>query len=191
MRWCSWLHRSQVGLWHRRSRWTVGGWTTLDTVRSSTSQVACDVQSQWWRVVHAALFPVLRARGTMRADQTFEAKWSGNNAVPVDRPDERQRDHRGSYWMRTSRPMMIASVLVCGTSAMAGDIAPGGRLRAAYLGTNPAQAMRDPATGEIRGPAYDLTRELARRNNVSLEFKPIAGPPAIIEAVKNGQADIG
>jgi polar amino acid transport system substrate-binding protein len=74
---------------------------------------------------------------------------------------------------------------------MAGDIAPGGTLRAAYLGTNPAQAMRDPATGEIRGPAYDLARELARRNDVPLEFKPIAGPPAVIEAVKNGQADIG
>jgi polar amino acid transport system substrate-binding protein len=74
---------------------------------------------------------------------------------------------------------------------MAGDIAPGGTLRAAYLGTNPAQAMRDPATGEVRGAAYDLARELARRNNVPLEFKPIAGPPAVIEAVKNGQADIG
>jgi len=93
--------------------------------------------------------------------------------------------------MRTFRLMMIASVLLCGTSAMAGDIAPGGTLRAAYLGTNPAQAMRDSATGEVRGPAYDLARELARRNNVPLEFKPIAGPPAVIEAVKNAQADIG
>jgi polar amino acid transport system substrate-binding protein len=74
---------------------------------------------------------------------------------------------------------------------MAGDIAPGSTLRAAYLGTNPAQAMRDPATGEVRGAAYDLARELARRNNVPLEFKPIAGPPAVIEAVKNAQADIG
>ena len=86
---------------------------------------------------------------------------------------------------------MIAAVLACGTSVMAGDIAPGSTLRAAYLGTNPAQAMRDPATGELRGPAYDLTRELARRNNVPLEFKPIASPPAVIEAVKNGEADIG
>src|SRR5215831_14254765 len=93
--------------------------------------------------------------------------------------------------MRTFRLMMIASVLLCGTSAMAGDIAPGGTLRAAYLGTNPAQAMRDPATGEVRGPAYDLARELARRNNVPLEFKPIAGPPAVIEAVKTAEADIG
>jgi polar amino acid transport system substrate-binding protein len=93
--------------------------------------------------------------------------------------------------MRTFRLVMIAAVLACGTPVMAGDIAPGGTLRAAYLGTNPAQAMRDPATGEVRGPAYDLARELARHNNVPLEFKPIASPPAVIEAVKNGEADIG
>src|SRR5262245_62442295 len=85
--------------------------------------------------------------------------------------------------MRTSRLVMIAAVLACGTSAVAHDIAPGGTLRAVYLGTNPAQAMRDPATGQVRGPAYDLARELARRNNVPLEFKPIASPPAVIEAV--------
>src|SRR5215468_2305265 len=93
--------------------------------------------------------------------------------------------------MRTLRLVTMASVLACGTSVMAGDIAPGGTLRTAYLGTNPAQAMRDPATGEVRGAAYDLARELARRNNVPLEFKPIASPPAVIEAVKNGEADIG
>jgi polar amino acid transport system substrate-binding protein len=93
--------------------------------------------------------------------------------------------------MRTFRLVMIAAPLACAPSAMAGDIAPGGTLRAAYLGTNPAQAMRDPATGEVRGAAYDLARELARRNNVPLEFKPIAGPPAVIEAVKNAEADIG
>jgi ABC-type amino acid transport substrate-binding protein len=93
--------------------------------------------------------------------------------------------------MRTFRLVMIAAVLACGTSVMAGDIAPSGTLRAVYLGTNPAQAMRDPATGEVRGPAYDLARELARRNNVPLEFKPIASPPAVIEAVKNGETDIG
>jgi polar amino acid transport system substrate-binding protein len=86
---------------------------------------------------------------------------------------------------------MIAAGLACGTSVMADDIAPGGTLCAAYLGTNPAQAMRDPVTGEVRGPAHDLARELARRNNVQLEFKPIASPPAVIEAVKNGEADIG
>jgi polar amino acid transport system substrate-binding protein len=93
--------------------------------------------------------------------------------------------------MRTSRLVTIAAVLAYGTSAMASDVAPGGTLRAIYLGTNPAQASRDPATGAVRGPAYELARELARRNNVPLEFNPIAGPPAVIEAVKNGEADVG
>lgn len=32
-------------------------------------------------------------------------------------------------------------------AAAAGDVAPGGTLRAAFLMTNPAQAVRDPATG--------------------------------------------
>src|SRR5438132_5832047 len=93
--------------------------------------------------------------------------------------------------MRTFRLVMIAAGVACASSAMAGDIAPGGTLRAAYSAANRGQAMRDPATGEVRGPAYDLARELARRNNVPLEFKPIAGPPAVIEAVKNAEADIG
>jgi polar amino acid transport system substrate-binding protein len=86
---------------------------------------------------------------------------------------------------------MAATLVGCLAPAAANDLAPTGTLRAAYLGTNPAQAMRDPATGEIRGPAYELARELAGRNNVPLAFTPIAGPPAVIEAVKNGEADIG
>src|SRR5262245_6002910 len=98
--------------------------------------------------------------------------------------------HNGDH-MRLFAFAMLAALLSCPGSAAANDLAPTGTLRAVYLGTNPAQAMRDPATGEVRGPAYDLARELARRNNVPLEFKPIAGPPAVIEAVKNGEADIG
>ena len=93
--------------------------------------------------------------------------------------------------MRTFRLVMIAAGVACATSAMAGDIAPGGTLRAAYLGTNPAQAMRDPTTGEMRGPAPELGRALAGRSNVPLELKAIAGPPAVIEAVRKGEADIG
>jgi polar amino acid transport system substrate-binding protein len=96
---------------------------------------------------------------------------------------------RDLIMLRAFRPVMIAALLACGPPAMAGDVAPGGTLRAVYLGTNPAQAMRDPATGEVRGPAYDLARELARRDHAALEFKPIPGPPAVIEAVKNG--DVG
>lgn len=71
------------------------------------------------------------------------------------------------------------------------DIAPGGTLRAVYLGGNPAQAVRDPATGAIRGASADLARELARRLGVSVEIKPLANPKAVIDAVSGGEADIG
>ena len=91
-----------------------------------------------------------------------------------------------------------AAVLCAGVSsasAQAGlaqvDLAPTGTLRAAYLSTNPAQSMKDPQTGEVRGASFDLARELARRIGKPLDFKPIAGPPAVIEAVKSSQADIG
>jgi polar amino acid transport system substrate-binding protein len=76
-------------------------------------------------------------------------------------------------------------------AAAAGDIAPGGTLRAAYLATNPAQAVRDPATGETRGASADLARELAKRNNMPVSLIPLANPAAVIAAVSKGEADIG
>ena len=93
--------------------------------------------------------------------------------------------------MRILAVPMLAILIGYPNPTAANDLAPTGTLRAAYLGTNPAQAMHDPSTGEIRGPAYELARELAGRNNVPLEFTPIASPPAVIEAVKSGEADIG
>jgi polar amino acid transport system substrate-binding protein len=74
--------------------------------------------------------------------------------------------------------------------AVDSDIAPGGTLRAAYLGGNPAQAVRD-STGAIRGASADVARELARRIGVPVEFKPLANPKAVIDAVTGGDADIG
>jgi polar amino acid transport system substrate-binding protein len=86
----------------------------------------------------------------------------------------------------------IAALLAAGAApSAANDLAPTGTLRAAYLGTNPAQAMRDPATGEVRGPAFELARSLAGKSNVPLAFNAINGPPAVIEAVRSGAADIG
>ena len=46
-------------------------------------------------------------------------------------------------------------------------------------------------TGEIRGPSADLARELGRRIGVPVAFRPIAGPPQVIEEVAAGRADIG
>ena len=75
--------------------------------------------------------------------------------------------------------------------AFANDLAPGGTLRAVYLSSNPAQAVQDKTTGEIRGASADLARELSRRLNVSMTLKGLPDPPAVIEAVNRGEADIG
>jgi polar amino acid transport system substrate-binding protein len=86
-------------------------------------------------------------------------------------------------------------VLLCSLAfprwAFANDIAPGGTLRAVYLGSNPAQAMQDRATGAIRGASADLARELGKRINVPVELKPAVSPQGVIDAVSSGGADIG
>lgn len=89
--------------------------------------------------------------------------------------------------------LSLAAILaVSGSTAFAqADIAPTGMLRAVYLATNPAQTTTDPATGQMRGPSFDLARELARRTGKPWQMNPLANPPAVIEAVKNGEADIG
>lgn len=94
--------------------------------------------------------------------------------------------------MKSLATLTVVLALAAVSSAFAqADIAPTGTLRAAYLATNPAQTTKDPQTGEVRGASLDLARELAKRIGKPLDFKPIANPPAVIEAVKSGQADFG
>jgi polar amino acid transport system substrate-binding protein len=87
-------------------------------------------------------------------------------------------------------PVAAALVLIAGAAA-ANDVAPGGTLRAVYLGGNAAQAVQDRATGAIRGASDDLARELSKRIGVPVEIKPAANPQAVIDTVSAGQADIG
>jgi len=93
--------------------------------------------------------------------------------------------------MRTRLFVVTSFVLASVVTARAQDIAPTGTLRAAYLATNAAQAIRNPQTGEMRGASYDLATELAKRIGKPLDFKGTPNPPAVIEAVRTGQADIG
>lgn len=92
--------------------------------------------------------------------------------------------------MKTLIPFTAALALIAGTAA-ANDLAPGGTLRAVYLSSNPAQAVQDRATGAIRGASADLARELGKRIGVPVEFTSVPNPPAVINAVSSGQADIG
>lgn len=71
------------------------------------------------------------------------------------------------------------------------ELAPTGTLRATYIATNPVQAFVDPATREVRGPAAELTRELARRAGVPFTITGANGVQGVIDSVRNGTADIG
>lgn len=75
--------------------------------------------------------------------------------------------------------------------ALGSELAPGGALRAAYLAGNAAQAVRDPTTGEAKGIAVDLARELARQQNVPLQLSGVDGVQALIGKLRAGEVDIG
>ena len=82
---------------------------------------------------------------------------------------------------------LMASSLMAQTNPLAKD----GMVRAAYLATNPAHAVQDPATGEARGVVIDLVRELGRMHAVKAMPIPLANPQAVIDAVRNGEAEVG
>lgn len=56
-------------------------------------------------------------------------------------------------------------------SADTADLAPGGTLRAVYLAGNPAQAVRDSATGDVRQSGF-LRAALERSGIVGIDVAP-------------------
>jgi polar amino acid transport system substrate-binding protein len=74
-------------------------------------------------------------------------------------------------------------------SAALRDLAPTGKLRVTFIASNPVQAVKE-ADGELRGPAIDLGRELARR--LGVPFEPLGQPRAadIVASAKAGTWDL-
>lgn len=70
------------------------------------------------------------------------------------------------------------------------DLAPTGTLRAGINYGNFILATRDRATGESRGVAIDLTRELARRLGVPLEIVAYDSVATMVDGAKTGAWDI-
>ncbi len=88
--------------------------------------------------------------------------------------------------------MLLAS---CATMAQISpaarsDLAPTGKLRAAINFGNPILAARDPITGEPRGVSVDLSRELARRLGVSVQFVTYDAAGKVVEGLKSGAWDV-
>jgi polar amino acid transport system substrate-binding protein len=67
------------------------------------------------------------------------------------------------------------------------DLAPTGKLRVALFPL-PHIAVRD--MGDFRRVVVDLSRELAKRLDVSVEFVTVNSNLAAVDQVKNGQADL-
>jgi polar amino acid transport system substrate-binding protein len=87
--------------------------------------------------------------------------------------------------------VILLALLVTAAHAADPALAPTATLRAAYIVSNVAQARRDPATGSIAGVIADITHELGRRAGVPVTITPAATAAVVIEAVRNGAADIG
>ena len=88
----------------------------------------------------------------------------------------------------------ILSILLA-TLALAADaktdLAPTGTLRGIFLGRNPVQGMRDPATGEYSGAVPDMLKEIARNLGVPYRLIPGENAKAVMDAVNGHTADIG
>jgi polar amino acid transport system substrate-binding protein len=87
--------------------------------------------------------------------------------------------------------LSVFMLAVLPVAVQANDFAPTGTLRATFIDTNSAQAKTDPATGEVSGPAADLTRALAKQIGVPFTIKSSRGVGGVMETVKKGEADIG
>src|ERR1044072_5769170 len=86
---------------------------------------------------------------------------------------------------------LFTTALPAAANDIAKQLAPTGTLRALYIAANPVQASVDLATKDVRGPAADIARELGRRAGVPVTITGAHGVDGVIDAVKNGSADIG
>jgi polar amino acid transport system substrate-binding protein len=76
------------------------------------------------------------------------------------------------------------------TAAVRADLAPTGTLRAAVNYGNVILATKDPATGESRGVAIDLTREIGARLGVPVEIVAYDSVAVMGDAAPSGVWDI-
>ena len=76
------------------------------------------------------------------------------------------------------------------TDPRVADLVRAGKVRVGLGLGVPTVAIKDPATGEVRGPALELGRRLAAR--IGIEFVPVEypRPGAVMEGVRTGAWDV-
>jgi polar amino acid transport system substrate-binding protein len=93
--------------------------------------------------------------------------------------------------MKPCHVLLLTCLLGSASAAAQPALTPTGVLRAVYLATNPAHAVKDAATGEPRGTVVDVTQELGRRLGVQVALSAVQTPQDVIDAVSRRDADIG
>ncbi|MGH7372900.1 MAG: transporter substrate-binding domain-containing protein [Candidatus Rokuibacteriota bacterium] len=74
--------------------------------------------------------------------------------------------------------------------AVRADLAPTGKLRVGVNHGNLVLAQKDPASGEVRGVAVDMARELGRRLDVPVELVQYASAGQMTDALATGAWDV-
>src|SRR5947208_11115719 len=72
-----------------------------------------------------------------------------------------------------------------------GQLVRTGKLRAGVGIVAPHWAVKDPATGELRGVAVEIARALAKRVGVELVMIEYPSPPSVLDGLRTGAWDVG
>src|SRR5438552_1847493 len=91
---------------------------------------------------------------------------------------------------RRSTPSSTTSSTSAVSPEVVSQLAPSGKLRAAINYGNPALAIRNAATGELRGIAVDLSRELGRRLDVPVELVAYDTVAKLLAGLKAGEWEV-
>jgi polar amino acid transport system substrate-binding protein len=90
------------------------------------------------------------------------------------------------------RLVIACALTVCAAVSIEAQaqVASTGTLRAAFLASNPVQGRVDSKTGEVSGPAVDLTRELGKRLGLPVSIAGVSGMKAMVDGFKSHDFDI-
>ncbi len=97
---------------------------------------------------------------------------------------------QGAAWLALAFPCAVIAMSSDAPREAIHDLAPRGTLRAAINFGNPVLAQKDPATGEPRGAAVHLARELARRLGVPVELVTFDAAGKVFDALQAGAWDV-
>lgn len=100
---------------------------------------------------------------------------------------------RTIHWLTAIFALMLTGCVgmhTAPTPEARNALAPTGKLRVGFISTSPIHATKDAASGEFKGVAVDLGKELARR--IGVPFEPVAysSVPALIAGATTGEWDV-